>query len=68
MIVNLVIFFFLTAINEGGECNTTMATFQTDITEPVEGRLRAGPFFDLVSSFLNVLNGCLMFTNLKLKL
>ncbi|XP_022103294.1 uncharacterized protein LOC110986022 [Acanthaster planci] len=34
-------------MNEGGQCNSSTSYFSVDVTPPVEGRLRVGPFYDM---------------------
>ncbi|XP_038050728.1 uncharacterized protein LOC119723897 [Patiria miniata] len=34
-------------MNEAGQCNSSTSHFSVDITPPVEGRLRAGPFYGM---------------------
>ncbi|XP_038062441.1 uncharacterized protein LOC119732930 [Patiria miniata] len=34
-------------MNEGGQCNSSTSYFSVDITPPIEGRLRVGPFYDM---------------------
>ncbi len=38
-------------MNEGGQCNSSTSHFSVDITPPNEGRLRAGPFYDMVVTY-----------------
>ena len=36
-------------VNEGGQCNSSTSFFSVDVTPPLEGQVRAGPFYDMVS-------------------
>ncbi|KAI8518956.1 hypothetical protein Bbelb_022130, partial [Branchiostoma belcheri] len=41
------------AMDETGECNKTTATFHVDLTDPIEGRLRAGPLYGMVMTYVD---------------
>ncbi|XP_035662464.1 uncharacterized protein LOC118406510 [Branchiostoma floridae] len=41
------------AMDVTGECNKTTATFHVDLTDPIEGRLRAGPLYDMVMTYVD---------------
>ncbi|XP_022100316.1 uncharacterized protein LOC110984425 [Acanthaster planci] len=38
-------------VNEGGECNSSTSYFTVDVTPPLEGRLRGGPFYDMAAAY-----------------
>ncbi|XP_033637723.1 uncharacterized protein LOC117298529 [Asterias rubens] len=45
--------YFVTVVgmNEGGQCNSSTSHFSVDITPPIEGRLRAGPFYGMLVTY-----------------
>ncbi|XP_071798137.1 uncharacterized protein [Asterias amurensis] len=45
--------YFVTVVgmNEGGQCNSSTSHFSVDITPPIEGRFRAGPFYDMLVTY-----------------
>ncbi|XP_033637389.1 uncharacterized protein LOC117298318 isoform X2 [Asterias rubens] len=45
--------YFVTVLgmNEGGQCNSSTSHFSVDITPPIEGRLRAGPFYGMLVTY-----------------
>ena len=38
-----------TGFDEAGECNLTSATFTVDNSLPITGKIRTGPFYDMVN-------------------
>ena len=42
----------ISGVDEAGECNMTTVSFRTDVTRPSIGRIRAGPFYDMVMNFV----------------
>ncbi|XP_022102001.1 uncharacterized protein LOC110985344 [Acanthaster planci] len=45
--------YYVTAVgmNEAGQCNASTSYFSIDVTPPTEGRLRAGPFYDMLVTY-----------------
>lgn len=41
--------FIKTGVDKAGECNMSVSNFTVDETPPTNGRITAGPYFDLVS-------------------
>lgn len=39
-------------VDRSGECHMVSTSFHIDVTPPSSGKIRVGPYFDMVSAFI----------------